>query len=182
MKLIILFLLLLSSTCSYQSSDFSYYYSPRFVKVIGLGNAYTGKADGVETMFFNPAGLAYLNKYEIIYSHINFYPVHIDYIRKFDYDFAFAFPISEKADAIGFSMHHNSSTVSSGSSTYSRIYSLVYARKFSENFSIAINLNLHHLNVEDPNLLNVDLRDLNFKLFNSGLSVLYKINQLSFTG
>jgi len=62
------YLLFLLTFCFSQYGQYGDYNASRFSRSIGLGNAYTGVAEGIETTFYNSAGLADVEEYIIAYS------------------------------------------------------------------------------------------------------------------
>ncbi|MGE5402172.1 MAG: hypothetical protein ACM3S2_17375 [Ignavibacteriales bacterium] len=65
---IILFVLLIYFNASAQSGAFYLYNTSRFARVIRLGDAYTGVAKGLESMYYNTAGLANIDYYGAAFS------------------------------------------------------------------------------------------------------------------
>jgi len=178
MKKLIFLLLGLTSYAFSQSSDFTDYFNARFAKTIGFGNAYTGYAEGVETIFYNPAGLANLNSYEASFS------LHDGYawFAKMDNnDLAFAVPISERIGNIALSRNQISPDYG-GVDAYSRIYTLAYARKLVESISTALNLNYYQFYLRNPQpILIGEEEETNIRLFDIGLSFLYRKRQVNKT-
>ncbi len=68
MKRLIILLFAFSTICSSQNGAYSDFNTSRYTRVISLGNAFTGLADDIETVYYNSAGLAFLNYYGAIYS------------------------------------------------------------------------------------------------------------------
>lgn len=178
MQKLIFLLLSLTSFALGQRSNFTDYFNARFAKTTGFGNAYAGHAEGVESTFYNPAGLANLNFYELSFS------LHDGYawFAKMDNnDFALAAPISGKIGTFAVSRNQISAD-HNNVNAYSRIYSLAYARKLTESISSALNLNYYHFYFRNSQPIFVDEEEeTNIKLFDIGLSFLYRKKQINQT-
>lgn len=178
MKKCVFWVLILSSLAFGQSRDFTDYFNARFAKGIGLGNAYAGYAQGIETIYYNPAGLAELKGYQAI---ISFRDGYAWIVNMSNNDFAVAAPLAEKTGTIAFSGNTISADFNDADS-YSRIYSLAYARKLSGAFFAAINFNYLQYHYSNAQPVSADEEDIDFNLFDVGLSLLYKIKQIHQTG
>lgn len=66
--LLVLFIFQLLN-CTNTHAQFGFLNSSRFSRAIGMGNSYTGVAEGAETTFYNSAGLSSINYYVFAKSH-----------------------------------------------------------------------------------------------------------------
>lgn len=169
---VLLFILLNVSVGSSQAlSDFN---TSRFSRVIGMGNAFAGVAENVETTFYNGAGLAKLESIEAVFSrgHGSNY-----FFQTKPLDFAIAVPLSQSIGTIALSYHFLSFDFATPSIDYwqenKSILRLHYARRLLDNLSGAISLNNFYLSQE---FMLSDGSNSNYKfnnLFDLTLSVLY---------
>jgi len=157
---VILFILCLYSIGFGQFAEFGFFNTPRFSRVISLGNAHTGLPDDIETVYYNSAGLAKLNYYSAIYSKGQGYIFVInDYSA---YNIALLIPTFKNIGIFALSLDH----LSFDDNYYNQdLYRLHYARNISENLSVGTSVNYYHLNIV-PN-------DLSGNSFDISLSVLY---------
>ncbi|MEO8232854.1 MAG: hypothetical protein ABI638_11260 [Ignavibacteriota bacterium] len=115
-----------------------------YTRAIRLGNAYTGVAEGTESIYYNVAGLANLNGYSALYSNGSGVAFYLKDIRINDYAVSFRLP--GKIGMTGISIQ----TLSSPSNQYNfsmDIYSLSYARKVISDFSAGITFNYYYAKI-----------------------------------
>ncbi len=113
-------------------------YSSGFLRIIpeprsmGMGCVNNGISSGISSLFLNPAGLAYIEKYEFTYSHL-FWPIadldfSDDLSVKYEY-FAFARKDGKSAHGINFAHYYQPDLIEQGISypIYSGFVSTTYA-------------------------------------------------------
>ena len=125
MKPIIIILIVfgIQMNCFGQQDQFFEFNTARFSRIIGLGNAFTGLADDIESVYYNSAGIANLDYYAAIYSKGHGFALIID-----DYkadDLAIILPVLKKLGIFALSVHRFSMLDNTHSEN---IYRLHFAR------------------------------------------------------
>ena len=159
-----------------QTNQFYLFETSRFARVIGLGNAFTGLADDIESVYYNSAGLANLNYYAAIYSKgQGFAFTTDDYVAD---DFAIVLPVFKKLGIFALSLNR----LSLSDFTYKQnIYQLHYARQLFENISVGASFNYYHIKLETGFIQRV--RDeFSGNAFDMSLSALYVLPITSIPG
>ncbi len=139
MKNVVIFpiILLLFNTALSQSSA-NFYNTSRFARPIGMGNSFIGVSEGVETTFYNSAGLAFMDNYGIAYSYGNgIQPL----VESKPFDIGLTFPNFGNIGSLAFSAHFlNFDELEETSS----IYRLHYSRLIINNVSIGTSINYYN--------------------------------------
>lgn len=150
---------------------------PHFTRTIRMGNAYTGVADGPETIFYNPAGLAYNDYFSFVYSKGLGDAIFADALNSNDY--AIVLPLPKEFGTIGLSILSSYYKLNSIRNIYivttntDRVYSLHYARELTKNIGVGASFNLltfkiiHYDGMENYSATN----------FNFGISILFRIEE-----
>ena len=141
--IVVLTILFLVTICFGQQASFFTFNTSRFARVIGLGNAFTGLADDIETVYYNSAGLANLDYYAAIYSKGQGFAFIID-----DYtsdDFALIFPIAKKIGIFALSVDR---FLLLEGEYKEHIYRFHFARHLFQNFSVGTSINYYRLSTE----------------------------------
>jgi len=141
MKRIIFVWIIFSFTaiCCGQQYEFGEFNTSRYARVIGLGNAFTGLADDIETVYYNSAGLATLDHYIASYSNgQGFTFVTNDATIN---DFAFVLPTFKEYGIFALSLDR----LYYDDIDYSQnLYRLHFARPIFDNFYAGVSLNYYH--------------------------------------
>ena len=148
-----------------QMEQFNEFRTSRFARVIGLGNAFTGLADDIESVYYNSSGLANIDYYAFSYSKGQGFAFTIDdYISD---DFAVVLPLFKKLGIFALSFNR----LSLPDFNYKEyIYQLHFARQLFEYFSIGSSINYYHIYSEDR------IRsDISGNAFDMSFSALYII-------
>ena len=166
--------------CFGQGSSFDEFNTSRYTRVIGLGNAFTGLADDIETVYYNSAGLANLDYYSISYSNGQGTTLIID-----DYladNFAILIPTFEKVGKFALSVDR----LNYESFSFKRsLYRLHYAKNILNKLSIGTSVNYYHLSVNSYVGVGQELgSDGQFtgNAFDVSISALYSIPIISIPG
>ena len=172
---IILFINLAFST----NPDFYEFTTSHFARTIRLGNAYTGFADGVETVFYNTAGLANINHLETAFSRGQGYFFFIEDYSNFD--LALAVPIRNIKSTLGLSFNKLIFDFKPEMHTWS-IVGLHYAYSIDKNISTGITLNYYYrtFQIEDWTTQQRQYKDHSGNSFDFNLSGLYSFPKSSF--
>jgi hypothetical protein len=130
------------------------YFSTRYSRSIGLGNAYTGVAEGIETTYSNNAGLAAIDYYAAAYSSGQGSFV----IRDYDaYDIAAVVPLGPAIGTAAISYH--ALTIGEGSNAYfnTSLLQAHFGRAFGDALAFGASLNYyrHAENIEVRNEQNI---------------------------
>jgi hypothetical protein len=133
--------LLLINTALTQSI-FDSYNTSRFARPIGLGNSYIAVAEGVETTFYNSAGIAFIDYYGIAYSYGHgLQPI----VESKPYDIGLTTPKIFNIGRFALSAHFlNMDDLNAKSS----IYRLHYSRLISKNISVGSSINYYYQNYQ----------------------------------
>jgi hypothetical protein len=174
MKPIIIILIVfgIQLNCYGQQDQFYEFNTARFSRIIGLGNAFTGLADDIESVYYNSAGIANLEYYAAIYSKGHGFALIID-----DYkadDLAIILPVLKKLGIFAFSVHRFTMLHNTHSEN---IYRLHFARFLFTNFSVGTSLNYYHFHFE-PNSRILDKsmsKEVSGSAFDMSVSALYSI-------
>ncbi|MFZ1520133.1 MAG: hypothetical protein WAU11_15245 [Ignavibacteriaceae bacterium] len=147
--------------------------SSHYARVIRIGNAYAGVAEGVESIYYNVAGLANFNGYGVLYSNGHGYAFYIDDSRLNDFTLALQLPDSIGTAALSLQTF-TSPTLSDDFGMY--LYTLSFARKLFDQFSAGINVNYFYETNEyglfaDPSAIKV----YNASAFDLSLGLLYEL-------
>lgn len=140
MKILITVLFILNlSIVSLGQHAFGELNTSRYARAVSLGNAFTGLADGIETVYYNSAGIANLNFYALSYSNGNgFAFLTNDYIAD---DFAILIP---KFSEIGkFALSVDRLSLNDNNFGYN-LYRLHYARNIVDNLSVGASINFYY--------------------------------------
>jgi hypothetical protein len=168
--LLIFFFQLINCTNTY--AQFNFLNSSRFSRAIGMGNSYTGVAEGAETTFYNSSGLTFIDYYAIAYS----YGIGYQYLLEtIPFDIAIVIPFSPKVGTLALSSHHLylDDDKFMDSNNLSSIYRLHYSRLILPSLSVGTSLDYYYHKYED--VLGAQKSD---NAFDMSVSILYKIRQL----
>ena len=130
------------------------YFSPRFSRSIGLGDAYTGVAEGIETTYSNDAGLAAIDYYGTAYS-----SGQGSYIAVYDegsanaYDLAVVVPLDPRIGTVAISYHTLNINYRTNTYWHPSLTQIHFGRAFGEELALGASLNYHRL------ATNVEVRD-----------------------
>jgi hypothetical protein len=175
---------LLSDTFA-QFSQFEEFNTARFSRVIGMGNAFTGLADDIETVYFNPAGLAGLDYYAAIYSMGHgFAVITNDYTAD---DLAVIIPAFNKLGIFALSVDRFKLTPDAvPESTYREcLYRLHFSRFLFTNFSVGTSLNFYcfYNYNSSPKIMDESTsNEISGNAFDLSISALYILPAISFPG
>lgn len=112
----------------------------RFARAIALGNTFTGIAEGIETTYYNTAGLVVLQSIEVIYSYNS---EEMRLRGETLNDWGIVVPLGEMIGAVGFSqnrMHYQSNDEFFWDES---VYKLHYAREFYEQLAFGVSINYY---------------------------------------
>jgi len=168
-------ILLLLGSPLFSQTFFDYLFTSRFTRAIGLGSSYIGVAEGVETTFYNSAGLAFNNYYGIAYSYGNGLQM-----RGFDsnpFDGGVLFPNHPKIGSFAFSSHQ---LIFRNINVTNSIYKLHYSRLLNAKFSAGLSLNYYYQKI-DYSLDELTEIKNTTQALDVSLSGLYLINNLFFS-
>lgn len=146
-----------------QSSDFQFHYTSRYARTIGMGDAFCGIADGIESVYYNPAGLTYLNNANLVFSNRDGNGWFADITP---YNFSFAMPIKKLNGTIAISTDILKSEIA-----YSNSYSIHFARTILNNFSMGLSLSYYKVFFEESKV--VIYPEYNSYSIDIGLSALH---------
>ncbi len=177
--MVILAILGFLTSCFGQQDQFFEFKTSRFARVVGLGNAFTGLADDIESVYYNSAGLANLDYYAAAYSKGQGFAFIIDdYVAD---DFAVVLPVFKKLGIFALSLNRFSLL---DYTFKENIYQLHFARQLFENFSIGASINYYHIYFES--LFNVFQETVSDEIsgnaFDMSLSALYLVPITSIPG
>jgi hypothetical protein len=166
---VVIILIFLATICFGQQHSFYIFNTSRFARTIGLGNAFTGLADDIETVYYNSSGLANLDYYAAVYSKGQGSALIInDYTSD---DFALILPVAKKIGIFAFSIDRFSLL----EGEYKELlYRLHFARHIFENFSLGTSINYYRLSTESPSV-GTEERDDSAGVFDISFSALYKL-------
>jgi hypothetical protein len=160
----------------FSQTFFDYFCTSRFSRAIGLGSSYLGVAEGVETTFYNSAGLSFNQDYGIAYSYGNGLQM-----RGFDsnpFDVGIIFPNHPKIRSFAFSSHQ---LIMRNINVTNSIYKLHYSHLLNPKFSAGISLNFYHQKIDyNPGELS-EIKN-STQAIDASLSALYLLPDLFFSG
>jgi hypothetical protein len=174
MKQIVVILAILGflSSSYGQESQFFEFNTSRFARVIGLGNAFTGLADDIESVYYNSSGLANLDYYAVAYSKGQGFTFIIDdYIAE---DFAVVLPVFKKLGIFALSLNRLSLL---DFDFKENIFQLHFARMLVENLSIGASINYYHMEFDSKSI-----DETSGNAFDMSVSALYIIPITSIPG
>ncbi|MCU7493058.1 MAG: hypothetical protein HF310_16280 [Ignavibacteria bacterium] len=171
---ILLLVLVTWFNASAQSGAFDSYNTSRFARVIRLGDAYTGVAKGLESMFYNTAGLAGINYYGAAFS--NGHGIGVMLPNKVTpNDYAAVAPLPENLGTVGFSVNSLAFKYDGFFEESQTIYAVHYARKVIDKLSLGISADYY---VDNNNSLLLHFgqlpKEVTGKAFDLSLSALYQ--------
>ena len=159
----------------FSQTFFDYFFTSRFSRAIGLGSSYIGVAEGVETTFYNSAGLAFNPYYGIAYSYGNGLQM-----RGFDsnpFDVGVILPNHPKIGSFALSSHH---LVLRNINVTNSIYKFHYSRLLNSKISAGMSLNYYYQKIDyNPEELS-EIKN-STQAFDVSLSALYIIPDLFFS-
>ena len=171
---VITIILILATISSGQQGQYSEFNTSRYARVVGLGNAFTGLADDIETVYYNSAGLANLDYYSVSYSDGQGTTFAFnDYTAD---NFALLLPTFSNIGKFALSITRLKFNLMS---TFTQsLYRLHYARNISDQLSIGASVNYYHLFVSSYSTVThpggID-KELSGNTFDISLSALYSI-------
>jgi hypothetical protein len=172
----IIFILILTFNPLFSQTFFDYFFTSRFSRAIGLGSSYIGVAEGVETTFYNSAGLAFNNSFGLAYSYGNGLQM-----KGFDsnpFDVGVILPNHSRIGSFALSSHQ---LIMRNINVTNSIYQLHYGRLLSSNFSAGISLNYYYQKIDYSPEEFAEIKNTTQAL-DASLSVLYRIKNLFFSG
>jgi hypothetical protein len=161
-NVIIILLVLIFFNTALTQPHFDYYNTSRFARPISMGNSFIGVAEGVETTFYNSAGLVFMDNYGIAYSYGNgSQPL----VAANPFDIGLTLPNIKNIGSFAFSAHFlNYNDLNISSSTYR----LHYSRLIAKDMSIGASINYFYQKYE-PSILSQDFSSDAFDMSISGL-------------
>lgn len=153
-----------------QFGAFDYFTASHFARAIRLGNAYTGVAEGPESIFFNAAGLADVNSYSIVASSGQGTAFYVSDLNA--YDVSAAIPLG-RAGTLGGSINSIVYNFWGNHDVTYRIYSLSYARKFLNSLSIGATGNYYHYKLGNNIFVGETANEMTGSAYDINLSALY---------
>ncbi len=166
-----IYLLLISSTLSFAQTFTDIIGTSQYSRVIRLGNAYTGVAEGTEALFYNVAGITSVKGYSALFSSgqgIGFFVNDVN-----NYNYAAVAQLPDNLGNIGLSV--NSLSFKFTGETKEKIYSLGYALNLFDNLSLGIMANYYNDNLSYTNIPTVDSHSISGSAFDLNLGILYNI-------
>jgi len=161
-------------------SAFWEFNTSRYARVVSLGNAFTGLADDIESVYYNSAGLANLDDYKIAYSKGNGYAFVINNYTADSY--AVLVPTFDELGKFALSVDRlNFEDMDSGYS----LYRLHFARNILNNLSVGASINYYHLYADSYSTVEFpggNDEELSANSFDMSLSALYSLPTTSFWG
>ncbi len=129
--------------CYGQSSAFFEFNTSRYARVVSLGNAFTGLADDIETVYYNSAGMANLDYYSVAYTRgQGFAFITNDYVAD---NIAVLIPVFDRIGKIALSLDRLDYEFDDYSESLFRLH---YAKKIFKNLSIGTSINFYHLSAD----------------------------------
>ncbi|QQS36080.1 MAG: hypothetical protein IPM56_17870 [Ignavibacteriales bacterium] len=137
-----LFVLIIFFLTEYLSAQgaFTEYSTSHYARTIRLGNTYTGIAEGAEALYYNPAGIANSNSYELLFSNGIGLAPFVDGTRPYDY--AVVTPLPENLGTVGFSAQ--TFYYIYFRETQENIFNLSYAYQFFNSLSVGLTAGYYH--------------------------------------
>jgi hypothetical protein len=145
----------------------------RFARATGLGNVYTGIAEGAEAAYYNNAGLAFENSYSIAYSD---YPFHSGCILSKTIYPSFNFALSVTIDSAGnnLSMYITNANKLSDLPQNPFVLNFSYSRKIINNLALGIGINYYYSSLESDDYIGNPSKFV----FDFSFAALYKNDKL----
>ncbi len=140
-RILIIFLIFYSVVLP-QSGAMDLFNTSRYARAIRLGNAYTGVAEGTETLFYNTAGIANLNSYSVLVSQGQGFGIFTEDVKAYDY--AIIIPLFNNYGTIGVSANTLTDKFIQGRDGF-YIYTINYARNLADDISVGIAANYYYL-------------------------------------
>jgi hypothetical protein len=137
-KHFIIIFILICFNLSYPQFDF-FYQTSHFGRPIGMGNTYIGIAEGIETTFYNSAGLPYIDYYGFAFSHGTGTQIDID---PTPFAMALVIPHFKNIGSFAFSFHH----LNFWDNIY-LMYRLHYGCFITDNLSLGTSVNGYYQKV-----------------------------------
>ena len=178
---VITIILILTTIGSGQQGQHWDFNTSRYARVVGLGNAFTGLADDIETVYYNSAGLANLDYYSASYSNgQGFAFVMDDYTAD---NFALLIPTFNDIGKFAISVTRLKYYIAGDFSQ--NLYRLHFARYILDQFSIGVSINYYHFSASSYNTVTrpdgID-EEVSGNTFDISLSALYSIPIISIPG
>ena len=160
----------------FSQTFFDYFFTSRFSRAIGLGSSYLGVAEGVETTFYNSAGLAFNNSFGIAYSYGNGLQM-----KGFDsnpFDVGVILPNHSGIGSFALSSHQ---LIMRNINVTNSIYKLHYSRLLTPKFSAGMSLNYYYQKIDYSPEGFTEIKNTTQAL-DASISALYWIKNLFFSG
>jgi hypothetical protein len=159
----LVFLLILSTLCLSQSGQFWYFNTSRFSRSIGLGNAYTGVAEGIETTFYNSAGISDIEELILAYSNGDGKAIDSEFTS---HDVGFVLPLQRFKGSVAFTY----SDIRLENPLWNQmLYRLHFGSVVLPSFSVGGSINYYHMDLLEEYNANAWDFSLSFLYHTSGL-------------
>lgn len=119
---------------------FSEFNTSHYARTIRLGNTYTGIAEGAEALYYNAAGIANSNSYELLFSRGQGFGFFVEGIRAYDYAIVAQLPFD--AGNVGFSVQTLFSSFHRD--IQQNIFDLSYAHQFFNSLSVGLTVGYYN--------------------------------------
>ena len=163
-----LFIILSSSSLAQRGAFYSLTAS-RFARATGMGNVFTGIAEGAEAVYYNNAGSAFENTLSLAYSNWAFHSGCIVSKKTYpSHNLALSIPLNSEGNNISMLVTYSDKVMELPQNPL--LINLSYSRRITNNIAIGVGINYYYSSLEHEGYIGNPSKSV----FDFSLSALYK--------